>query len=59
MFFAFFPGLIFFLIWVFFGRENLEADIPGELSVFPDEKKEKKNLGSCKLFQSAFLYVGR
>jgi len=37
--FSIFPGIIFFITWLIFGRENIEEDIPERLSMYPKERK--------------------
>jgi uncharacterized membrane protein len=34
----FFPGIIFFLVWFIFGKENAYENIPKELSTFPSKR---------------------
>jgi len=36
---VFFPGIIFFLVWFIFGKENVYEQTPKELSTFPSERK--------------------
>jgi len=36
---AFFPGIIFFLIWFVWGKENTYEETPRELSTFPTKRK--------------------
>lgn len=36
---VFFPGIIFFLIWFIYGRENTYEETPKELSTFPNKRK--------------------
>lgn len=38
-FFAILPGFLFFGIWYFFGKETTEADLPGEMSFYPRERR--------------------
>ncbi len=33
------PGIIFFLAWYFFGRENSEENVPERLSMYPNNRK--------------------
>ncbi|MGV8152153.1 MAG: DUF2207 family protein [Candidatus Nanoarchaeia archaeon] len=33
------PALFFFLIWYFFGKENIEPDLPAEVSMYPNKRK--------------------
>lgn len=39
---SFIPAFIFFFSWLIFGRERIEENIPGELSMMPDEKNKRK-----------------
>jgi len=34
-----FPGIFLYFVWRFFGRENLEPEIPSELSDYPSKRK--------------------
>lgn len=33
------PAIIFFLLWYFFGKENVKVDLPPEMSFYPRERK--------------------
>ena len=38
-YFAFIPAILFFFMWLFFGKERFHEEIPEELSIFPEKRK--------------------
>lgn len=39
LFLSFVPGIFFFIIWHFFGKEDYEEDVPDRLSMYPNKRK--------------------
>jgi uncharacterized membrane protein len=56
VFFSFFPGIFFFILWFILGREISYEEVPSELSTFPNKRKFWE---VAAYFNPPFLKVGK